>query len=115
MTSMQKLLAVALLTSVSATAMATSVANPASTPGIDKRQVNQEKRIDQGIATGTLNAAEAARLNQGQAKIETAKELAKADGVVTKHERKKLHRMQDHASKRIYRQKHDAQSTKSKF
>ena len=37
---------------------------------------------------------------------------AKADGKVTKHERKRLHRMQDAASKDIHAQKHDAQTAK---
>ena len=32
-----------------------------ATPGIDKRQANQEKRIDQGVKSGELNKKEAAR------------------------------------------------------
>mgnify|MGYP000455752296 CR=1 FL=1 len=38
--------------------------------------------------------------------------MAKADGTVTKGERKKLHRMQNKASQDIHRQKHDAQTAK---
>ena len=37
-----------------------------STPRIDKRQENQQKRIDQGVASGALNQKEAARLEKGQ-------------------------------------------------
>ena len=33
-----------------------------------------------------------------------------ADGVVTAQERKRIHHMQDHASKDIHQQKHDAQT-----
>ena len=38
----------------------------AETPRIDQRQANQEKRIDQGIASGQLNEREATRLNNQQ-------------------------------------------------
>ena len=37
---------------------------------------------------------------------------AKADGTVTRHERKRLHRMQNAASNDIHAQKHDAQTAK---
>jgi opacity protein-like surface antigen len=85
-------------------------AQNASTPGIDQRQANQEARIDQGIASGTLNKREARRLNHQQRHIDNAENKAKADGTVTKAERRRLHHMQDHGSRRIYRQKHDAQT-----
>ena len=38
-------------------------------------------------------------------------QMAKADGKVTKAERAKLHREENRASKRIYKQKHDASTT----
>lgn len=80
-----------------------------STPVIDQRQANQEQRIQQGVQSGSLNAREAARLEQGQAKVQTMENNAKADGVVTAKERNRIHHAQDNQSKRIYRQKHDAQ------
>ena len=40
----------------------------------------------------------------------TAETHAKADGTVTKHERRHLHKMQNRASKDIAHQKHDAQT-----
>jgi opacity protein-like surface antigen len=107
----QKTLMSLALAIVSGAAMATSPVAPASsTPHIDQRQANQAKRIEQGVATGKLTDAEASRLQDNQNKIAMAEDKAKADGKVTKKERRKLHHMQDHASKRIYRQKHDAQS-----
>jgi tellurite resistance protein len=81
-----------------------------ATPRVDQRQANQEKRIEQGIASGQLNAKETHRLDQQQARVAAAESQAKADGKVTKAERKKMHRMQDRASKNIHAQKHDAQT-----
>lgn len=84
----------------------------AATPGIDQRQANQEKRIDQGIASGELNKRETRRLEKEQVVINKAEDKAKADGTVTKKERARLHRMQNHASRDIRHQKHDAQTAK---
>jgi opacity protein-like surface antigen len=88
-------------------------AQTAETPRIDARQAKQEQRIDQGIASGELNKREANRLNHQQNVIDKAENKAKADGVVTGKERKALTRAQNNTSKRIYRQKHDAQERKS--
>ena len=41
--------------------------------------------------------------------IESIEDRAKADGVVTKKERARIHKAQNVESKRIYRQKHDRQ------
>ena len=84
-------------------------ATPAATPGIDARQARQEQRIDQGVASGQLNKRETRRLDREQGAINRVENKAKADGTVTAQERKRLHHMQDHASKDISRQKHDAQ------
>ncbi len=83
---------------------------PAATPQVDKRQANQEKRIDQGVASGALTGKEAARLDKGQNRVDNAENKAKADGKVTKKERAHLNKMQNKQSRRIYRQKHDAQT-----
>lgn len=90
---------------------APTVKDPAATPGLDKRQAEQQKRIDQGVASGQLNDREAARLRAREAKLEADKQAAKADGKVTAPERKKLHREADRDSKAIHRQKHDRQNT----
>ena len=86
--------------------------DPLATPKIDQRQVNQEKRIDQGIASGALTKKEATQLDKRETKIEADKLAAKADGKVTKAERRKLNREQNRASAAIKRQKHDAQTAK---
>ena len=81
----------------------------AETPVIDQRQANQEKRIDQGIASGQLNEREANRLNKQEEHINKMEDKAKADGVVTKGERAKIDHAQDRASRHIAREKHDRQ------
>jgi hypothetical protein len=83
------------------------------TPRIDQRQANQEQRIDKGIASGELTKREARRMNHQQNVINRAEDKAKADGVVTAKERARLTKAQNKTSKRIYRQKHDAQERKS--
>ena len=86
--------------------------DPAATPGIDKRQANQEKRIQQGVQSGQLTGKEAARLEKGQARIERMEQRAKADGVVTKKERAQIQQQQNVQSRKIARQKHDKQTAK---
>lgn len=84
-------------------------AGPADTPVIDKRQANQEQRIDQGIASGQLTEREAARLERGQERVNRMEDRAKSDGVVTNQERARIQHAQDVESRRIYREKHDPQ------
>lgn len=79
------------------------------TPRIDQRQANQEQRIERGIASGELTKREARRMNRQQAVVNRAEDKAKADGTVTAQEKQRLTKAQNATSKRIYRQKHDAQ------
>ena len=83
--------------------------DPAATPGVDKRQEMQQRRIDKGVQSGQLNAQEAGRLERHQAHIANMESKAKADGTVTKNERARLHHAQDQESKRIHHEKHDRQ------
>lgn len=83
--------------------------DPLATPKIDQRQANQQKRIDQGVASGALTPKETAKLEKREAKIEADKAVAKADGKVTRAERRKLKREENRASGAIKRQKNDAQ------
>ena len=81
----------------------------ANTPRVDQRQANQERRIDQGVASGSLTQREANRLDRGQDRVDNMENRAKSDGVVTRGERARMHQAQDRQSARIYRQKHDRQ------
>ena len=70
------------------TAFTLPAAAQTGTPLVDKRQANQEARA--------------------------AEDKAKADGVVTPKERAKLARKQDKQSRKIYKEKHDKQTTAPK-
>lgn len=78
-------------------------------PGVDQRQLNQERRIEQGVASGSLTPREAARLERGQAHVERMETRAQADGTVTRAERQRIEHAQDVQSRQIYREKHDRQ------
>ena len=93
-----------------AQAPAATPKDPLATPRIDQRQVNQQKRIDQGVASGQLTAKETNQLDKREAKIAADEAKAKSDGKVTKAERRHLRREENRASKAIYKQKHDRQT-----
>lgn len=78
-------------------------------PGRPVRPRNEQARIRQGVASGALNRAEAARLKSRQAAIRQDKRAARADGVVTRDERQDIRQDERQASRAIYRQKHDGQ------
>jgi uncharacterized membrane protein YebE (DUF533 family) len=80
-----------------------------ATPGIDRREANQERRIDQGVKSGQLTPREATKLDKGQAHVDKMEAKAKADGVVTAKERQRVQHAQDVQSRKIHRQKHDRQ------
>lgn len=78
-------------------------------PGVEQRQLNQERRIDQGVASGALTNREAQRLERGQQHVENMENRAQADGKVTRGERERLRQAQVVESRRIDNQKHDRQ------
>src|SRR5258706_12778852 len=92
------------------TAFPPPAAAQTGTPLVDKRQANQEARIQQGVQSGQLTPKETAKLERGQAKVQTMENKAKADGKVTPKERKKLAKAQNKQSKKIAREKHDKQT-----
>jgi hypothetical protein len=106
-----KIIAIAALFAVAATALP-AAAQTESTPRVDQRQANQERRIEQGQKSGALNQKEAARLEKGQARVQKLEDKAAADGKVTRKERVRLGKAQDRQSKKIYREKHDKQTAK---
>lgn len=77
------------------------------TPNINKYQRNQHVRINQGVKSGKLTRPEAMRLRMQQAKVRHYKQMAKADGRVTRHERRMIHHAQKNASRNIYYKKHN--------
>lgn len=75
---------------------------------VNQRLDNQQARINQGLANGTMTGKEAARdeaHDTNIAKRESVDE-AKHGGHLTKGEQRRLNRSENHNSRRIYRQKH---------
>ena len=89
--------------------VATAAQAQTTTPGINAREHNQRARIRQGVASGELTPAEAARMRGREAGLTAEKRAAKADGVVTPEERRDIRRTENKDSRAIHRQKHDAQ------
>ncbi|HMK57188.1 MAG TPA: hypothetical protein VK448_11170 [Dissulfurispiraceae bacterium] len=88
-------------------AVAPALAASTDDPGIQKREAIQQKRIEQGVASGQLTPREAGHLEAREAKIKQDEERMKSDGNLTNKERAKLTREQNRASKKIYNKKHN--------
>ena len=82
----------------------------ADTPRVDQRQGQQMSRIRQGIVNGQITRHEAVQLRHEQRAIARLERRIKADGVVTPHERRVLHRAQARASRHIAHEAHDRQT-----
>ena len=76
---------------------------------IDGREENQQQRIRDGIRDGSLTRPEATRLERGEQRIERAEQRARADGVVTPGERRRLDGMLDRESRAITHERNDGQ------
>ena len=76
---------------------------------INRREHREQLRIRQGGRTGELTAKEVRKLEKEQARIRRAEARAKSDGQLTAKERACLEKRLNHASRDIYRQKHDKQ------
>jgi hypothetical protein len=81
----------------------------ANTPGINRRERHQQKRIVRGLRSGELTIRETARLEHQQASIRRFERRAKSDGNLSWRERQRLDNRLDRANRNIYRQKHDGQ------
>jgi len=87
------------------------VSNVLAQNEINERQRNQQKRIGEGVENGSLTPGETAHLEKQEAAIhhEVKTERKANGGTLTAQERRQVNRQQNRESKRIYRQKHDAQ------
>jgi len=74
-----------------------------------QRDVNQQKRIEQGLQSGQLTTKEAGQLEQGEARIEKMEQRAEADGKLTDAEKRRIEQAQNKESQQIYQDKHNAQ------
>jgi hypothetical protein len=76
---------------------------------IDARQARQSDRIRSGVASGDLTRREATALRSEQRGIRRMERHARADGVVTPRESRRLEHAQNRASRHINQQRHDRQ------
>jgi hypothetical protein len=102
---MKKLLGIAALSALSLPVFALD-----STPRIDQRQANQERRIEQGLRSGQLTWREAQRLREGQRQIRRMERQALADGRITPREAARIEYAQDEESRRIGMERRDQQA-----
>ena len=77
------------------------------TPVINRRQHNQERRINQGVRSGELTRNETRNLRNDERHISRDRRMAKADGRVTPNERRHLRHDENRTSRAIYRDKHN--------
>ncbi|HEY9065053.1 MAG TPA: hypothetical protein VIO33_08730 [Burkholderiaceae bacterium] len=74
------------------------------------RNGNQEKRIEGGIQDGSLTNREVAKLERGQAHVDRKEASAARNGHIGKAEQVSIQRSENRQSRRIHRQKTDAQT-----
>lgn len=89
--------------------MSAGAASAGSTydPWLEKREWMQDRRIEQGIASGTLRPWEARALCREQERIRVMEAHMKDDGFLTAREKLRLHYEQNQASRHIWRLKHN--------
>ncbi|MCU4175681.1 hypothetical protein [Carboxylicivirga sp. N1Y90] len=95
-----------------AIALCLSSLSMAVTPVVKQNQVQQHKRIVNGITSGELTRYEVRQLEAQQHNINKTKRIAKADGVVTKKERSIIYAKQKKANRNIYFKKHNNRNRK---
>ena len=106
---MKNFFVIAAFATLGTTASAQTAPAP-STRVIDKREVNQQKRIANGVKTGALTPKETVKLEKQQQRIDNVEAKDKAKGPMTNGERKHLNKMENNASKNIYKKKHNAKT-----
>ncbi|MGE0387022.1 MAG: hypothetical protein AB7Q97_20040 [Gammaproteobacteria bacterium] len=77
-------------------------------PGVNARQGQQHARIGQGIRSGQLTRDEVRGLAAQQRSIRQEERAYRADGTLTRVERRDLHQDLNQAGRSIYQEKHDA-------
>jgi len=107
---MKNLFVIAAFATLSTAVSAQTATKPSSTPRIDARKVNQQKRIANGVKTGALTPGETVKLEKQQQRIDKVEAKDKAKGPMTNGERKYLDKMQNNASKNIHAKKHNAKT-----
>jgi len=77
------------------------------TPVINHREHRQERRINQGVRSGQLTRNQAHHLRNDERRIRDEKRIAKADGHMTRGERRDIRHQQNRVSRAIHRDEHN--------
>jgi hypothetical protein len=75
-----------------------------------QRNMNQQQRIEQGVKSGSLTNREVGKLERGQARDNAMQYRAGRGGHVGPNEQRHIQSAENQQSRRIYREKHDAQA-----
>jgi hypothetical protein len=90
--------------------LAQDTVTPKREAQVERRAARQQKRINQGVASGQLTPKEAQNLQKREAKIDRHIAKAEADGKITKQEQARINAEQNQASKKISHKKHNAKT-----
>lgn len=90
--------------------LAQDTATPKREGHVERRAARQQKRIDQGVASGQLTPKEAAHAEKREAKLQGDIAKAEADGKITKKEHAKLTAEENRNSRKLARKKHNART-----
>lgn len=104
----------ALLSALVSSLLLAGIASAQTVPGhprvneVDQRLDNQQQRIDNGLAKGTMTPTQAARDEKRDASIaqRASVDEARHGGHLTRAETRRLNRAENRNSRAIYRQKH---------
>ena len=77
------------------------------TPRVNKRQNIQKHRIRTGVRSGAITRREGRNIRASYKRTKRYEKRARSDGQVTWRERRRMNRMQNRTSRKIYRKKHN--------
>jgi len=77
-----------------------------------QRNINQEKRIEQGVQSGTLTNREAGQLERGQARVDRREGRDARDGHIGRREQAAIQGKENRQSEEIHEKKHNAKNHK---
>lgn len=75
-----------------------------------QRNINEQRRIAQGVQSGQITNREASQLERGQARVFSQEARAGADGRIDRNEQRHIQGAENHQSRAIYNQRHDNQT-----
>ena len=75
-----------------------------------QRDINQERRVEQGLKSGQLSTGEAAKLERGEARVDRMESKALKDGNLSQQEAARIQGAQNRESEAINRLKHNDMS-----